>query len=72
VRAPHESTGSRGISQVLVLRDYAKMVFAADISAAQRLHCMVTIVGMARRRGIWRRRLAPGPDDYCGLSFAGK
>jgi hypothetical protein len=72
VRAPHESKGSRGISQVLVLRDYAKMVFAADISAAQRLHCMVTIVGMARRRGNWRRRLAPGPDNYCGLSFADK
>jgi hypothetical protein len=72
VRAPHESTGSRGISQVLVLRDYAKMVFAADISAAQRLHCMVTIVDMARRRGIWRRRLVPGPDNYYGLWFADK
>jgi hypothetical protein len=72
VRAPHESTGSRGISQVLVLPDYAKMVFAADISAAQRLHCMVTIVGMARRRGFWRRRLASGLGNYCGLSFAGK
>jgi hypothetical protein len=72
VRAPHESTESRGISQVLALRDYAKMVFAADISAVQRLHCMVTIVGMARRRGIGRPRLVPGPDNYCGLSFADK
>jgi hypothetical protein len=72
VPAPHESTGPRGISQVLMLRDYAKMVFAADISAAQRLHCMVTIVGMARRGEMWRRRLVPGPDNYCGLSFAGK
>jgi hypothetical protein len=72
VRAPHETRGSRGISQVLALRDYAKMVFAADISAAQRLHCMVTIVGMAHRRGIGRCRLVPGPDNYCGLSFADK
>jgi glycosyltransferase involved in cell wall biosynthesis len=71
-RARHESTGSRGIPQALMLRDYTKMVFAADISAAQRLHCIVTIVGMARRREVWRRLLIPGPDNYWGLSFAVK
>jgi glycosyltransferase involved in cell wall biosynthesis len=70
-RAQHEFVRSPVIP-VMVLRDYAKMVFAADISAAQRLHCMVSIVGMARRGEVWRRLSAPGPDNYCGLSFAGK
>jgi hypothetical protein len=48
------------------------MVVAADLSAAQRLHCIVTIVGMARRREVWRRLLVPGPDNYWGFSFAGR
>jgi glycosyltransferase involved in cell wall biosynthesis len=71
-RAEHESAGSRGVPQVLMLRDYTKMVVAADLSAAQRLHCIVTIVGMARRREVWRRLLVPGPDNYWGFSFAGR
>jgi hypothetical protein len=38
-RAEHESAGSRGVPQVLMLRDYTKMVVAADISrSAPTLH----------------------------------
>ena len=35
----------------------------------QRLHCMVTIVGMARRREVWRRLVVPGPDNFLGIVF---
>jgi hypothetical protein len=46
------------------------MTIAADLSAPQRLHCMITIVGMARRPQVWRRLLVPGPDNFLGLSFS--
>jgi glycosyltransferase involved in cell wall biosynthesis len=68
-RAEHESKEGRGIPQVRMLRDYTKMVLAADIGIRQRLHCMATIVGIARRREVWRRLLVPGPENYFGLSF---
>jgi glycosyltransferase involved in cell wall biosynthesis len=71
-RAEHESTGRRGIPQVMMLRDYTKMTLAADIGPFQRLHCMTTIIGMARRREVWRRLLVPGPDNYLGLRFAAR
>jgi glycosyltransferase involved in cell wall biosynthesis len=72
-RAVHESNGGVGIPpQALMVRDYTKMVFAADLSARQRLHCMITVAGMARRREAWRRLLIPGPDNYFGLSFPGR
>lgn len=71
-RAEHESAKPRGVPQVMMLRDYTKMVLAADIGPFQRLHCMTTIMGMARRREVWRRLLLPGPDNYLGLQFAGR
>lgn len=72
-RAEHEAKGPIGIPpQVRMLRDYIKMTLAADLSSQQRLHCMVTIVGIARRGDVWRRLLLPGPDNYWGLSFAGR
>jgi hypothetical protein len=71
-RAEHECKGARGVPQVMMVRDYTKMTFASDLSARQRLHCLVTIVGMGRRPDVWRRLLVPGPDNYFGLSFASK
>jgi glycosyltransferase involved in cell wall biosynthesis len=75
-RVKHEanadSTAPLGIPQVKMLHNYIKMVFAADLSAWQRLHCMFTLVGLTRRRGLWRRLLIPGPDNYLGLSFGGR
>jgi glycosyltransferase involved in cell wall biosynthesis len=72
-RAEHESKGPIGIPpQVKMLRDYIAMALTADLSTRQRLHCMVTIVGIARRGDVWRRLLLPGHDNYWGLSFAGK
>jgi hypothetical protein len=55
-----------------MVRDYTQMILAADLGAYQRLHCLVTVVGMARRREVWRRLVIPGPDNFWGLSFAGK
>jgi glycosyltransferase involved in cell wall biosynthesis len=70
-RAQHESGGATGIPQVRMVRDYTRMTFtAADLSFLQRLHCMVTVVGMARRPQVWRRLLMPGPDNFLGLSFS--
>jgi len=71
-RAQHEAGASGGIPQVQMVRDYTKMILAADLGAYQRLHCMLTVVGMARRREVWRRLVIPGPDNFWGLSFAGK
>lgn len=71
-RAEHEGGESGGIPQVKMLRDYTKMTLAADMNTRQRLHCMVTIAGMARRLEVWRRLLVPGPDNYLGLSFSGR
>lgn len=71
-RAEHEIRGPRGIPQFMMLRDYIKMTIAADLSAHQRLHCMMSILGIARRPDVWRRLLVPGPDNYWGLSFASK
>ena len=71
-RAQLRIHGAAGIPQVRMLRDYTRMTFAADLSTAQRLHCMVTIVGMARRCQVWRRLLVPGPDNFLGLSFDGR
>lgn len=69
-RAEHESSGGLRIPpQALMLRDYTRMVFAAEMSAGQRLHCMITVAGMARRREAWRRLLIPGPDNYFGFSL---
>jgi glycosyltransferase involved in cell wall biosynthesis len=72
-RAEHECKGRIGIPpQVRMLRDYTRMTWAADMDIRQRIHCMATIAGIARRREVWRRLLLPGPDNYWGLSFAGK
>lgn len=71
-RAEHEAGASGGIPQVQMVRDYTKMIFEADLGAYQRLHCMTTVVGMARRREVWRRLVIPGPDNFWGFSFAGK
>jgi glycosyltransferase involved in cell wall biosynthesis len=71
-RAEHETNGEGGIPQIKMLRDYARMTWAADMGMSQRLHCIVTIVGMARRPDVWRRLVVPGPDNFLGLSFAGK
>jgi glycosyltransferase involved in cell wall biosynthesis len=68
-RAEHEAKGSGGIPQVRMLIDYTTMTFAADLSARQRVHCMLTVIGMARRPQVWRRLLVPGPDNYLGWSF---
>jgi glycosyltransferase involved in cell wall biosynthesis len=69
-RAKHETGEATGIPQVRMVRDYTRMTIAADLSAPQRLHCMITIVGMARRPQVWRRLLVPGPDNFLGLSFS--
>jgi glycosyltransferase involved in cell wall biosynthesis len=72
-RTEHESKeGPRIPPQALMVRDYTKMVLAADMDIQQRLHCMVTVAGMARRRETWRRLLVPGPDNYFGFSFPGR
>jgi glycosyltransferase involved in cell wall biosynthesis len=72
-RAKHESEGWSGLPpQAKMLRDYTTMTFAADMRPHQRLHCMLTIAGIARRPEVWRRLFIPGPDNYWGLSFAGK
>jgi glycosyltransferase involved in cell wall biosynthesis len=71
-RAEHESKRWSGVPQVMMLRDYTRMTLAADMGFGQRLHCMATILGIARRPDVWRRLLVPGPDNYWGLSFAGK
>jgi glycosyltransferase involved in cell wall biosynthesis len=71
-KAKHECDGPRGVPQLRMLRDYIKMTSAADMSIGQRLHCMLTIAGIARRRDVWRRLLVPGPDNYFGLSIATK
>jgi glycosyltransferase involved in cell wall biosynthesis len=70
-KAEHESKIPRGMPQIRMLQDYIKMTMAADISIRQRLHCMLTVVGMTRRPGLWRRLLVPGPENYLGLSFGG-
>jgi hypothetical protein len=71
-KAKHECKGPRGVPQLRMLRDYIRMTCAADIAIRQRLHCMVTIAGIARRPDVWRRLLVPGPDNYWGLSLVGK
>jgi glycosyltransferase involved in cell wall biosynthesis len=71
-RAEHEAGGPRSMPQLMMLRDYTKMAWAADLGVGQRLHCMVSIVGIARRPDVWRRLLIPGPDNYFGLSFASR
>ena len=71
-RARHEGGEAAGVPQVKMVRDYTQMILAADLGAYQRLHCLVTVVGMARRREVWRRLVIPGPDNFWGLSFAGK
>jgi hypothetical protein len=55
-----------------MVRDYTRMILEADLGTYQRLHCMTTVVGMARRREVWRRLVIPGPDNFWGFSFAGK
>ena len=71
-RAEHEAGGPRSMPQLMMLRDYTKMAWAADLGVGQRLHCMVSIVGIARHPDVWRRLLIPGPDNYFGLSFASR
>ena len=71
-KARHDSEESRGIPQLNMLRDYTRMVLAADLTPNQRLHCMITVLGMVRRHGLWRKLLVPGPDNYLGLSFGAK
>jgi glycosyltransferase involved in cell wall biosynthesis len=71
-RAEYQCKEPSGIPQVKMLQDYARMTLAGDMSVRQRLHCMVTILGMAQRREAWRRLLVPGPDNYFGLSFSGR
>ena len=71
-KAEHDFDNPQGIPQINMLRDYTKMILAADISAGQRLHCLVTVLGMTRRDGLWRRLLVPGPGNYLGLSFGTK
>jgi glycosyltransferase involved in cell wall biosynthesis len=71
-KAKHECKGPRGVPQARMLRDYIRMTCAAEIATPQRLHCMVTIAGIARRPDVWRRIFIPGPDNYFGLSFAGR
>ena len=71
-RAEHESEQPGGIPQLKMIRDYTRMVLAAEISKRQLLHCMVTIIGMARHFNVWRRLFIPGPDNYLGWSLAGK
>ena len=71
-KAQHESEEPRGIPQFNMLRDYTRLILAADITTKQRLHCMLTVLGMTRRQGLWRKLLVPGPDNYLGLSLGVK
>ncbi len=71
-KAEHDSLERRGLPQLNMLRDYIRMIAAADLDVGQRLHCLVTMLGMTRREGLWRRLLVPGPGNYLGLSFGGK
>ena len=72
-RAKHESKAASVLPpQVQMLRDYTRMTWGAALRPRQRLHCMLTIVGIARRPDVWRKLLLPGRDNYWGLSFAAK
>jgi glycosyltransferase involved in cell wall biosynthesis len=72
-RAKHESKAASLLPpQARMLRDYTRMTWAADMRPRQRLHCMLTIAGIARRPDVWRRLLLPGRDNYWGFSFAGR
>lgn len=71
-KAAHECAKWHGVPQVRMLQDYVRMALSTDIGARARLHCLVTIVGMARRGEVWRRLLIPSPDNYFGISFTGK
>jgi glycosyltransferase involved in cell wall biosynthesis len=71
-KAEHDCEAPRGMPQLNMLRDYAKMILAADMRLDQRLHCMMTVLGMTRRHGLWRRLLVPGPDNYLGVWFGAK
>jgi glycosyltransferase involved in cell wall biosynthesis len=68
-KAEHDSEDPRGIPQLNMIRDYLRMILAADLAASERLHCMITVLGMTRRHGLWRRLFVPGPENYLGLSF---
>jgi glycosyltransferase involved in cell wall biosynthesis len=71
-KAEHESGEFREVPPLIMLRDYTKMIWAADLTTKQRLHCLITVLGMTRRPGLWRKLLVPGPDNYLGLSFGAK
>jgi glycosyltransferase involved in cell wall biosynthesis len=56
-KAKHECKGPRGVPQLRMLRDYIRMTGAAEIGIGP---------------DVWRRLLIPGPDNYFGLSLAGR
>jgi glycosyltransferase involved in cell wall biosynthesis len=71
-KAEHDALEPSGWPQLHMLRDYAKMIVTADLRIGQRWHCLLTLFGMTRREGLWRRLLVPGPRNYLGLSFGAK
>ncbi len=68
-RAANECRDFGGIPQVRMLRDYARMTLTSEIGPVQRLHCMITIGGMALHGDVWQRLLLAGRQKYKAISF---
>lgn len=67
-RAEHEGVAPRGLPQARMLRDYVRMIMAAEMGPRQRLHCLLTLAGIAGKGRVWQRLLVAGRDTCLGLS----
>jgi glycosyltransferase involved in cell wall biosynthesis len=51
------TAGSRGLYHFMMFKNYIKIALTADLSLAQRTHCLLSVAGLTLRRGPWREIL---------------
>ena len=51
------TTGSHGLYHFTMFKNYVKIALNADLSLAQRAHCLLSVAGLTLRRGPWREIL---------------
>jgi glycosyltransferase involved in cell wall biosynthesis len=51
------TAGSKGLYHFIMFKNYLKIALTADLSPAQRTHCLLSVAGLTLRGGPWREIL---------------
>ena len=65
------TAGSKGLYHFIMFKNYLKIALTADLSLAQRTHCLLSVAGLTLRGGPWREilhQVSVRPAKFAGMA----